>query len=70
MIESVNARLRRSTRNRGHFPRDEALIKVLYLRCKEMGRTTAKRGGGPGNASWNTAINQFDIMFPGRLDRA
>ena len=70
MIESVNARLRKSTRNRGHFPTDEALIKVLYLGCKEMGRTSTKRGGGPGNVSWNTAINQFDIMFPGRLDRA
>ena len=70
MIESINSQLRKSTRNRGHFPSDEALIKVLYLGCKEMGRTTTKRGGGPGNVSWHTAINQFDIMFPGRLDRA
>ncbi len=70
MIESINAQLRKSTRNRGHFPSDEALIKVLYLGCKEMGRTSTKRGGGPGNVSWHTAINQFDIMFPGRLDRA
>ncbi len=29
MIESINAQLRRSTRNRGHFPSDETLIKVL-----------------------------------------
>jgi putative transposase len=69
MIESINARLRKSTRNRGHFPSDEALVKVLYLGCKELGRTTAKRGGGPGNMAWNTALNQFDIMFPGRLDQ-
>jgi len=68
-IESINAQLRKSTRNRGHFPSDEALIKVLYLGCREMGRTTTRRGGGPGNVAWHKAINQFDIMFPGRLDR-
>jgi putative transposase len=70
MIESINSQLRRSTRNRGHFPSDEALIKVLYLGCKEMGRTTTRHNAGRGNAAWKTALNQFDIMFPGRLDRA
>ncbi len=42
---------------------------MLYLGCAAMGHTSAKRGGGPGNVSWNTAINEFDIMFPARLDR-
>jgi hypothetical protein len=23
---------------------------------------------GRGNVSWKTALNQFDIMFPGRLN--
>jgi len=67
MIESINADLRRVTRNRGHFPSDEALIKVLYLACKEMGRTRTRLTAGRGAGNWNTAINQFDIMFPGRL---
>jgi putative transposase len=71
MIESINSELRKATRNRGHFPFDEALLKVLYLGCREMGRTTR----GPGHAGrpgyvWKTALNQFDIMFPGRLDLA
>ena len=70
MIENINSQLRRSTRNRGHFPSDEALIKVLYLGCKEMGRTTTRDNAGRGNVAWKTALNQFDIMFPGRLDRA
>ena len=71
MIESINSQLRKSTRNRGHFPSDEALLKVLYLSCKEMGRTTTRRTAGRSTAGgWKTAINQFDIMFPGRLDRA
>lgn len=70
MIESINSQLRKSTRNRGHFPSDEALVKVLYLGCKEMGRTTTRDNAGRGNVAWKTALNQFDIMFPGRLDRA
>src|SRR3954469_3540498 len=61
MIESINSQLRRSTRNRGHFPSDEALIKVLYLGCKEMGRTGTRHNAGRGNANWKTALNQFDI---------
>jgi putative transposase len=68
MIESINSQLRKSTRNRGHFPSDEALVKVLYLGCKEMGRTTQRHNAGRGNVSWKTALNQFDIMFPGRLN--
>lgn len=71
MIESINSELRRSTRNRGHFPSDEALIKVLYLRCKDLGRTRRGRGHvGKTGYVWKTALHQFDIMFPGRLDLA
>jgi putative transposase len=70
MIENINSQLRRATRNRGHFPSDEALIKVFYLGCKEVGRTVTRDDAGRGNVAWKTALNQFDIMFPGRLDRA
>ena len=71
MIESINSELRRCTRNRGSFPSDEALIKVLYLRCKEMGRTKRGRGHvGTTGYVWKTALHQFDIMFPGRLELA
>lgn len=70
MIESINFELRKSTRNRGHFPSDEALIKVLYLGCKAMGRTSTRRTAGRGNGSWKAALNQFDIMFPDRLHLA
>lgn len=30
-IESLNARFRRAVRHRGHFPNDQAALKVLYL---------------------------------------
>lgn len=67
-----NFELRKATRNRGHFPSDEALIKVLYLGCKEMGRTNTRATAGRGLAvgGWKAAPTQLDLMFPGRLDRA
>src|SRR5438309_12012270 len=30
-IESLNARFRQATRRRGHFPNEQAALKVLYL---------------------------------------
>src|SRR5215213_1007775 len=70
MIESINYRLRKVSKTRGHFPIDDALIKVLYLACREMGRTTRAGQGGRSSYNWKAALNQFDLMFPGRLDQA
>jgi putative transposase len=70
MIESINYQLRKISKTRGHFPNDEALIKLLYLGCRELGRTDTKGRGGRANLNWKIALNQFDIMFPGRLDQA
>jgi putative transposase len=70
MIESINYRLRKVTKTRGHFPTDEALVKLLYLACRDMGRTHRAGQGGRSSYNWKAALNQFDLMFPGRLDRA
>lgn len=71
MIESINYQLRKITKTRGHFPTDDALIKLLYLGCRDLGRTTTNTGQhGRSGYNWKIALNQFDIMFPGRLDRA
>jgi putative transposase len=70
MIESINYQLRKVTKTRGHFPTDDALVKVLYLACREMGRTSRAGQGGRSSYNWKAALNQFDIIFPGRLDRA
>ena len=70
MIESINYQLRKITKTRGHFPTDDALIKLLYLGCRDLGRTATKTGQhGRSGYNWKIALNQFDIMFPGRLDR-
>ncbi|HEY4570448.1 MAG TPA: IS256 family transposase, partial [Kribbella sp.] len=72
MIESINYQLRKISKTRGHFPTDEALIKLLYLGIRDLGRERAKPAGNKGRSgyNWKVALNQFDVMFPGRLDRA
>lgn len=62
MIESLNAQLRKVTRNRGHFPTDQAAIKVLYLAIRNI-----ERKGGTGTYDWKPALNAFAVHFPGRL---
>jgi putative transposase len=66
-IESLNYQLRKVTKTRGHFPNDQALLKLLYLAVRNLGR--ADRFGDTSTASWNwrAALNQFEIFFPGRL---
>jgi transposase-like protein len=36
LIESMNARLRKVTRNRGQFPSEQATLKVLYLAVRNL----------------------------------
>lgn len=67
-IESINSQLRKATRNRGHFPNDDALIKVLYLAVRRM-ESKGRRGMGVSATDrWKQALNQFHTFFPGRLD--
>jgi putative transposase len=61
-IESLNMTLRKVTKNRGHFPSDEAMFKLLYLALKNI----AKKWTMP-IRDWKSALNQFSIMFHGRL---
>jgi len=68
MIESINYQLRKISKTRGHFPNDDALIKLLYLGCREIGRTNRSNGrGGRNGYIWKTALNQLEIMYPDRL---
>lgn len=62
IVESLNNTLRKSVRNRGHFPTEDALMKVLYLAIKGV----SKKWTLP-IRDWKLAINRFAIMFPGRF---
>jgi transposase-like protein len=64
-IESVNARIRRAVRARGHFPNEQAALKCVYLAVMALDPT------GTGRRRWITrwkpALNAFDLAFDGRL---
>lgn len=61
-IESLNMSLRKVTKNRGSFPNDEAMFKLLYLALKNI----AKKWTMP-IKNWKAALNQFCIMFEDRM---
>lgn len=66
MVESVNYQLRKVTKNRGHFPHDDAALKLLRLAARNI--TTTRSGtAGTGTWQWKRALNAFEIHFPGRL---
>jgi transposase-like protein len=66
LIESMNARLRKVTRNRGQFPTEQAALKVLYLAVRNLeeyrGATVGIRSSG-----WKQALQAFTIYFEGRI---
>ncbi|MGI5133769.1 MULTISPECIES: IS256 family transposase [unclassified Streptomyces] len=67
LIESINARLRKSTRNRGHFPSEQAALKVLYLAVRELITPKASDVNHVA-AHWKKALNQFSLFFEDRLN--
>ena len=64
-IESLNARLRRAVRARGHFPTEQAALKCLYLAILSLDPTG--KGRRRWTNRWKGALNAFDITFDGRL---
>ena len=61
-IEALNAKLRRAVRARGHFPTDEAVLKLLFL----VLNLTAKEWKMPAR-EWTAAKAQFAILFEDRF---
>lgn len=61
-IESLNMTLRKISKNRALFPSDEAVFKLLYLGLRNI----SKRWTMP-IREWSSAMNQFAIIFEGRV---
>ena len=64
-IEALNSKLRRAVRARGHFPTDEAAMKLLFLvlnRSEKVWTMPARE--------WSLAKAQFAILFGERFTRA
>ena len=61
-IESLNFSLRKVTRNKSSFPDDNSIYKVMYLAIKNA----SARWTMP-IKDWGLAVNQFSILFDGRV---
>jgi len=61
-IESLNMSLRKVTKNRGSFPNDAAMFKLLYLALNNI----AKKWTMP-IRDWRAALNRFTILFEDRM---
>ena len=61
-IEALHAKLRRAVRARGHFPHDDAVLKLLFL----VLNLAAKEWRMPAR-EWSAAKAQFAILFEDRF---
>ena len=67
-IESLNARFRRAVRHRGHFPNEQAAMKVLYLVATTRRKNRADLIGQI--SSWKEILNALTIHYGDRLNAA
>ena len=82
-VESLNYQLRKIIRNRGHFPNDDAVVKLLRLPIRDIedkrARAREKTAANPHTGAsgrlveglvgsgWKQALNALDIAYPGQL---
>ncbi|MDG4787089.1 IS256 family transposase [Micromonospora sp. WMMD1102] len=67
-IESVNARIRKAVRARGHFPNEQAALKCVYMALMSLDPTGTGRRRW--TMRWKAPLNAFQIAFEGRLTPA
>ncbi|WP_420431788.1 IS256 family transposase [Candidatus Poriferisocius sp.] len=64
-VESLNARFRRAVRHRGHFPNEQAAMKILYLvataKRKNRSNLTGKTNG------WKAILNTLTVHYGDRI---
>jgi len=63
-IESVNARIRKVIKTRGHFPNDEAATKLIWLALRNITKEWAMPV-----FHWKAAMVQFAIQFGDRFTK-
>ncbi|WP_238912353.1 IS256 family transposase [Achromobacter xylosoxidans] len=64
-IENLNMQLRKIIKTRGHFPTDEAAIKLLWLALRNVLAKSVRA-----TFDWKAAMNQFAILFGERFTAA
>jgi transposase-like protein len=65
-IESLNSRFRHATRRRGHFPNEQAALKVLYLSVQEREKNRPNPTGIVSN--WKRVLNSFVLHYGDRIE--
>ncbi|HEY0955197.1 MAG TPA: IS256 family transposase [Roseateles sp.] len=63
-IESVNARLRKIIKTRGHFPSDDSATKLIWLALRNITEDWTRP-----THHWKAAMNQFAILYDYRFTR-
>ncbi len=61
-IESVNARLRKILKTRGHFPNDAAATKLIWLALRNIIKDWSRA-----TPHWKAATNPFAIIYQERF---
>ena len=64
-IESLNARFRKAAVRRGHFPTEQAALKVLYLTSIERRKNRTNPTGRV--SGWKSILNTLTIHYHDRL---
>ena len=67
-IESLNSRFRKAAVRRGHFPTDQAALKVLYLVAIERRKNRTNPTGRINN--WKHILNALTIHYGDRIEAA
>jgi transposase-like protein len=66
-IESLNARFRRAVRHRGHFPTEQAAMKVLYLKATEHNPNRSNMTGRTNG--WKAVLNVLIVHYGERVTK-
>lgn len=61
-IESLNYSMRKVLKNRGAFPNDESIMKLLFMGLKNVARKWTRP-----IRDWKAALNQFVILYGDRV---
>jgi putative transposase len=64
-LESVNARVRKIIKTRGHFPSDESASKLIWLALRNITADWSRA-----SHDWKEAMNQFAILYADRFTAA
>ena len=66
-IESLNARFRRAVRHRGHFPTEQAAMKVLYLTATQRWKNRQDLVGRTNG--WKIVLNTLTVHYGDRITK-